>query len=514
MALIGLGFFTSGIGYAALSGGGFIVPEINDDFEQFNHTPETPKEQPINENAQGEKSGKLDWLTKPVKKGWQWLKNTGSKAWKWTKKAASAVWEYVIEPIWSVIKTVIIVVVYFVFGVLKALWDVVVGIVGIVVGIITFIYGMITSPKETWNNFLDALGNIWDAIVNIDDTLGGLWNSITESFVRDVINGDAKSRAEWFGYAAGQILLALIGTKGLDKAAKAGKAGRLGKVGDGLINKLPEPVQKVFSKETWKGWANTARSYFSRLNINWKNAAVTGTVGLSLVGAGFFVVPRVAPAAIKIIKWMDCFAYEQPKDKYFAVMILAKGNDKCNENIEINTNSDQYTIKVKTPKPLEPRGKPLKQPIEFKQEEIALKTYERLRATGLDKKEIETFAKNTGLSVEEAIQLKTHIFLTKHVNLADWKNGKYYYEGYFDVDIHIAYGWELALKRELTAEEKAWFRQLADHELAESKMMQEGLPYRDIRSFEEGKGLTGNPPGAHDLAPPQPGDFPGIKIQF
>lgn len=43
-----------------------------------------------------------------------------------------------------------------------------------------------------------------------------------------------------------------------------------------------------------------------------------------------------------------------------------------------------------------------------------------------------------------------------------------------------------ALEGELSAKEKAWFRQLADHELAESKMMQEGLPYRDINYFKDG----------------------------
>lgn len=173
-------------------------------------------------------------------------------------------------------------------------------------------------------------------------------------------------------------------------------------------------------------------------------------------------------------------------------------------------NVEKYTIEVKTPKQIDPRGPKPEWFPEFKQEEIALKTYERLRSTGLDKEEIDTFAKNTGLSVEEAKQLKSHLFLTEHVNLAE-ENGKYYYKGYFNPDIHIAYGWEQALKRELTPDEKAWFRQLADHELAESKMMQEGMPYRDIQSFEPGKGFTKNPPGAHDLAPAQPGDFPGFK---
>ncbi|MOA32703.1 hypothetical protein D3C78_1539450 [compost metagenome] len=78
--------------------------------------------------------------------------------------------------------------------------------------------------------------------------------------------------------------------------------------------------------------------------------------------------------------------------------------------------------------------------------------------------------------------------------------------------MHIAYGWEKALKGELDLEEKAWFRQLADHELAESKMMQEGMPYRKIESWNPKEGITGRPPnqGAHELAPPPPDDFPNI----
>ncbi len=38
--------------------------------------------------------------------------------------------------------------------------------------------------------------------------------------------------------------------------------------------------------------------------------------------------------------------------------------------------------------------------------------------------------------------------------------------------INVAYGWGKALSTELSPAEKAWFRELADHELAESKLMQ------------------------------------------
>lgn len=169
--------------------------------------------------------------------------------------------------------------------------------------------------------------------------------------------------------------------------------------------------------------------------------------------------------------------------------------------------------KAVIPQPIDPRGEPIQFIPNFKQEEIALQTYEKLRSSGLDTIELETFSRNTGLSFEEAIQLKTHVILTENVNLVDTINGKYYYKGYFDPDIDIAYGWEKSLKGELSGEEKAWFRQLADHELAESKMMQEGLPYRDINYFKDGI-INEATKGAHELAPPQPGGFPGFKPKF
>jgi len=161
-------------------------------------------------------------------------------------------------------------------------------------------------------------------------------------------------------------------------------------------------------------------------------------------------------------------------------------------------------------KPIEPRGEPNVFIPVFKGEEITINIDDRMRLTGLDKKELETISKNTGLSLDEVTAMKKHLFLTKHTNLVD-ENGKYYYEGYFTPDINVAYGWGKALSTELPPAEKAWYRELADHELAESKLMQEGMPIRKIESFKDGKPSDGNPPGAHDLAPPQPGDFPEIE---
>ncbi|MFA4136150.1 MULTISPECIES: late control protein [unclassified Brevibacillus] len=189
------------------------------------------------------------------------------------------------------------------------------------------------------------------------------------------------------------------------------------------------------------------------------------------------------------------------------------GGGGHNNHTGNNKRDNEGTGNVPPIKPIEPRGEPIKFEPLIKQEKIAQQTYDRLRRTGLDMNELELFSKNTGLSLEEAIELKKHLFLTEHVNLPDTITGKYYYTGYFHPDMHIAYGWEKALQGELSPAGKAWFRQLADHELAESKMMQEGMPYRKIESWNPKEGLTGKPPneGAHDLAPLPPKDFPDFK---
>ncbi|MCR8859821.1 MULTISPECIES: hypothetical protein [Bacillus] len=74
--------------------------------------------------------------------------------------------------------------------------------------------------------------------------------------------------------------------------------------------------------------------------------------------------------------------------------------------------------------------------IVFNQDRFALETYERLRLTGVDIKEIGISAKNTGLSVEEATTLKQHLFLTKHENLVNYGEGTYFAD-YFQSDMHL-----------------------------------------------------------------------------
>ena len=192
-------------------------------------------------------------------------------------------------------------------GLGKALWDALKGIADI-----------IAHPIET-------LKNLFHAIAHPIDTIKAIWQSISESFIRDVIHGDAKSRAEWFGYALGEIVLAVVGTKGADKVGKMARASKLARKGSGLLEKLPAPYKK-YKKCLPKTFGKMPASTLSRkLNINWKNAAITGVTGTALTVLGYFGIPKIAPAAMKVYKKLDCLVYEQPADSYVAMMLLPRG---------------------------------------------------------------------------------------------------------------------------------------------------------------------------------------------
>ncbi|PEQ48186.1 WXG100 family type VII secretion target [Bacillus cereus] len=81
-------------------------------------------------------------------------------------------------------------------------------------------------------------------VTHLDEALPAMWNALSDSFNKDVINGDAETRARWGSYALTQIGLGLLGDKGVSKAAKLAqgakfsqgisKAGQLFNKGDNL----------------------------------------------------------------------------------------------------------------------------------------------------------------------------------------------------------------------------------------------------------------------------------------
>ncbi|WP_332651490.1 DNA/RNA non-specific endonuclease, partial [Lysinibacillus sp. 54212] len=65
--------------------------------------------------------------------------------------------------------------------------------------------------------FLIGIGT---AIFNPIDTFNQMWGAVEAAWERDVINGDARSRAAFFSYA----IVSAVGLKGVDKLGKLGKA--------------------------------------------------------------------------------------------------------------------------------------------------------------------------------------------------------------------------------------------------------------------------------------------------
>ncbi|CAM3712884.1 hypothetical protein [Mesobacillus zeae] len=91
------------------------------------------------------------------------------------------------------------------------------------------------TNADTW----EAMGQ---ALVNIDETAPLMWEQFTTSFEDQVINGDAKSRAHWFSYSAGNIVIGVLGTKGLDKASKLAGASKLAK---NIKTAVPDAINRI-----------------------------------------------------------------------------------------------------------------------------------------------------------------------------------------------------------------------------------------------------------------------------
>ncbi|MBD5800462.1 cytoplasmic protein [Bacillus pseudomycoides] len=90
---------------------------------------------------------------------------------------------------------------------------------------------------ETWEN----MGN---AALHPIDTLSTMYNVLSDSFINDVINGDAESRAKWGSYALTQVALGVIGDKGLSKASKLGQVGKVTKLAK---DKIPQGFSNITS---------------------------------------------------------------------------------------------------------------------------------------------------------------------------------------------------------------------------------------------------------------------------
>ncbi|ARZ61973.1 MULTISPECIES: AHH domain-containing protein [Bacillus cereus group] len=101
--------------------------------------------------------------------------------------------------------------------------------------------GIVALGKwETWEN-------MGYAVTHLDETLPAMWNTLSDSFINDVINGDAESRAKWGSYAFTQIGLGLIGDKGISKVTTLAKGAKFSTGMSSFANKLPLTDRLVFA---------------------------------------------------------------------------------------------------------------------------------------------------------------------------------------------------------------------------------------------------------------------------
>ncbi|MGF9871647.1 WXG100 family type VII secretion target [Bacillus tropicus] len=88
--------------------------------------------------------------------------------------------------------------------------------------------GVEDAVTDAWEG-IKALGdaeaweNMRDTIVNYEETLPAMWNTLSNSYINNFKNGDMESRMHYAAYGVASLLTGFIGDKGLSKAGQAGK---------------------------------------------------------------------------------------------------------------------------------------------------------------------------------------------------------------------------------------------------------------------------------------------------
>ena|GEM_PF-5580440 len=123
---------------------------------------------------------------------------------------------------------------------------------GLLEGITDAVIATFEGIKEMVLNPIETLEGIIYVIKHPKKTAETMWKAIVESWEQDVVNGDAKSRAKWFGRAFGEIALAIIGTKGVDKVAKIAKTKGITRGIDKIKTNTIESIKNVINPDKIK----------------------------------------------------------------------------------------------------------------------------------------------------------------------------------------------------------------------------------------------------------------------
>lgn len=124
--------------------------------------------------------------------------------------------------------------------------------------------------------------------------------------------------------------------------------------------------------------------------------------------------------------------------------------------------------------------------------------FDAIRASTGD---VSSIARNTGIDEDVIAQVKNHLFMTEY----DVPVGpNQIAHGYFTPSDYIAELWNKAEQGSLSKTDQDDFRSLLAHEYVESRLMEDGMPYRsaDPATWEDGM-IEFNPAyvGAHEVAP-------------
>ncbi|EJR39232.1 MULTISPECIES: T7SS effector LXG polymorphic toxin [Bacillus cereus group] len=126
---------------------------------------------------------------------------------------------------------------------------------------------------ETWSD-------MWDAVVNYDETLPAMWNAFSDSFMNDVWHGDVESGFRWGSYLVTSVGLGLLGGKGLDKASKLARGANMYKVTEAF----PPRLQPAFAGVGLTGeaivstlppsgnWGNYLSGYLMFARPSWRQS--------------------------------------------------------------------------------------------------------------------------------------------------------------------------------------------------------------------------------------------------
>ena len=207
-AFVGISILGSGQVFA--SGSSFNVPHVNDHFEKVQPGLAPTKETHVTPApSKNTKPGLWDRFTTTCKNLWNKTKQTAVHVWQKTKEFCSKHEWLAGVLFWMTVITIAA-------SFFKGEWD---AVVDTVKGILD----MLRHPILT-------LQNILYAFQHPVETGKAIWKVISESWERDVVHGNAKTRAHWLGYVVGQVVLSIVGTKGVDKVAEIGKAAAISRI--------------------------------------------------------------------------------------------------------------------------------------------------------------------------------------------------------------------------------------------------------------------------------------------